>query len=404
MFVLVHSIKGQCSRTRSTRYAAYRHARSASRFRSGLTSKTPAESPGEPTRRRYMTKYIPVNPDDLHDAYLKANRLFSFKARLFGLIGARGYGKTYLAKNVLLKRKKFKNHDFIVVRDTKDACLKLCANGGAKFFNDIMRRPAFKSYRYNITVSDEAMTIYLNGKACGEVMPLNMFYKFKGNAYDIGTILLDEFIPERNQIRSGDMAYALLHTIETIMRDRPDGMVIMTANSLDSGNEILEMLDTNIISGRYGYYCNSAKDAVIYYAPDSEEFKARRAKSLSHKIASGTRYASNLIDNEFASAEARIFERRKPCTLYGIYYNEDDVAIRIYQTKDGSEYYVTKDINPKSYTYMRYVFKVNQVDKIKKFADSKTKKLLQFWFTSGKILFESNYIRNQFVKLISRRI
>lgn len=335
-----------------------------------------------------MQRYIPVKPSELHDKYINLNKLFSFEwASTFGVIGARGYGKTYKIKKKITKDFIFNGDKFVVIRDTIDACEKIAEQKGIKFFGDIFQEPCLSKHTYSI----DGFAITVDNKLAGEIVPLSAYYKYKGNYYDAKNIFFDEFIAEDVQAYRGNRARQFANTIETIVRDRK-ARVYLSANALDLGNDILEMLGIHIKNKQYGYYINKEKKVVIYYAPDSAEFLERKQNSISGTMTKGTFLDANMNHNEFERGECEIFERRKPCNLYGIYYNNEDECIRLYKSNDTNEYYVCKDINSNSYLYMRYVFNAKQMSTNRKYANNDVRKFLQGILYNKQVKFESKYV------------
>lgn len=337
-----------------------------------------------------MIKYISVNSEDLKGEHIVLSRLLSFSwARVYGVIGARDYGKTYGFKKICTEDFIFKNERFIVVRDTITACDEIATAGGLNFFGDIFTfEKKFKNHEYDVA----NYKIRIDGKHAGEIMPLDAYYKYKGNYYDCRNIFFDEFIPEKQQQYRGNRARSFVNTLETISRSRTNCRVFMTANALELGNDILELLDIHIKNGQYGYYINTDKKVVIFYAPDSPGFIERRKTALGANIARGTFLDANFNHNEFDSDDCIIFEKRPPCNLYGIYYSTEGEAVRVYKSNKQDEYYCCKDINAKSYGYMRYCFNISQVGPNRQYAPDTVRKFLARLLELKKIKFESRFI------------
>lgn len=337
-----------------------------------------------------MIKYIPVKSEDLKHDHIVLSKLLSFSwARIFAVIGARDYGKTFGFKKILVEDFIYNHKTFNVVRDTQTACDEITANGGLKFFGDIFTFiKKFTKHKYDVA----NYKIKIDGKHAGEIMPLAAYYKYKGNYYDSENVLFDEFIAEAQQMYRGNRARQFVNTIETISRSRTNSRVFMTANALELGNDILELLNINIKNGKYGYYINTDKKVVVFYAPDSPGFKERRKKSLAANIAKGTFLDANFNNNEFEDQDCIVFEKRPPCNLYGIYYSSEGECVRLYKSNTGNEYFVCKDINAKSYSYMRYCFNISQVGSNRTYAPESVRKFLTKILELKQVKFESRYV------------
>lgn len=349
-----------------------------------------------------MQKFIPIDANQIHGEYISLNRLFSFDwARIFICIGARGYGKTFASKRKCLKTHKYDKLKFIILRDTTSACEEICANGGYKLFNDVFSLPFLKNDSYDIIKN----TILINGHNAGEVIPLSTYYKYKGNSYkDVGWVLFDEFIEESVQAYRGNRARQFANSLETIIRSNKHTRVILTANALDVGNDILELLNIHIKNKQYGFYINEEKKTVCYYAPNSKEFEERKKHSLSTIITKGTFLDDEMNLNSFENNACEIFERRKPCVLEGIFYNNEGECVRLYRAKNGGEYYACKDINPTSNNYLRYVFNAKQVDENKILVEKNMRDFLKNLLKSKSVKFESQYIFNVYCSIVNNTL
>lgn len=346
-------------------------------------------------------KQIFIPAPNASGVHIKLNRLFSFESsgyRIFIVIGARGYGKTYSTKRTCAKDKIFQNEDMAIVRDSESACEEICKDNGIKFWGDVFGKDkGLQKHSYKI----ENSTILIDNKIAGNVIPLSTYHKFKGNYYNIRNFLFDEFIEEKQQVYRGNRARQFANTVETICRTNPRARIILTGNALDLGNDILEILGLNIKNEQFGYYLIPEKKVVCYYAPNSPEFNEAKNESLSGLITKGTFLDDNMNNNSFDNENKLIFEKRKPCSLFGIYYSLENVPVRIYQAKDDSEFYVCKDRNEQSYSYMRFVFDIGQVNNNRKFADKKVKDYLHKQFVNNKMKFESNFIYGVFLSILN---
>ena len=120
------------------------------------------------------------------------------------------------------------------------------------------------------------------------------------------------------------------------------------------------------------------------------------------KLIKGTRYEANLLDNKFLNIpdEDMFYIKKKPCDLYGIYYHRDGIAVRVFEARDGSEYYCSQDINKNSANYMRFTFDIKQVSNKIRMADKDDQKKLQYLFKNNLIKFENSYILKLFKEIV----
>ena len=327
------------------------------------------------------------------------NTLFSFVwAWIYVVIGARGRGKTYGAKKWLLNGWLYHKHKFIILRDTERECEVISQDNGVRFWGDVLGEKKYSNLK--ITMTKES--VFINGVLAGYVMPASLFHLFKGSQYqDVKRVLYDEFIREKKQVRyNGNRALQFLNTLMTVARFRTDFKIVLTANALDKGDVLLSDVFGFKLNG-FGIYKNKAKGIVLDYAPNSEEFEQYQRSGNVYKLVQGTRFEGNLIGNQFAEDDSGMFfDRKKPSTLFGIYYDKEGTAVRIYESRDGDIFYATSDINPNSVNYMRYTFDLRVANHKIKLADNQEKKKLQLLFSNNLIKFESSYILGVFKDII----
>lgn len=337
----------------------------------------------------------------LKRVFYSLNRVLScWWAWLILLIGARRRGKTYQVKCWLLKGWKYKKIKFVILRYTEEECKKLSQDKGVRFWGDVLsKEKKFKDLEIEMT----ADSVYINGELAGYVMPVKMFHKFKGSQYeDCKRILFDEFIPEDLTRYSGDDALQFINMLLTIASYRNDIKVILTANALDCGNALLtDILNIRLKNGQFGLYKRKSKGAIVDYIPNSDEFIEHQKQGNVYKLIKGTRYEANLLNNEFVKDNDGLFyNKRKPCDLIGIYYGRDNVAVRVYQSKDGDDFYCGSDPNPNSANYMRFTFDLKLTTSKISLADNDEKKFLQDLYKNNLIKFQNEYILKVFKDII----
>lgn len=339
--------------------------------------------------------------EKLKKIFYNFNKLFSYIwAWIFIVIGARGRGKTYGAKKWLLSGWLYKKQQFLILRDTQDECEIIAKDGGERFWGDVLNDKKFKNKNIKIEMTKDS--VYINGELAGFIMPATLFSKFKGSQYNkVKRVLYDEFIREKQTRYNGNRALQFLNTLITVGRSRTDFKIVLTANALDKGDTLL--VDVfNIIIDKFGIYKRKNKGVVLDYAENSEEFKQYQKSGNIYKLLQGTRFEDNLIDNQFVDDNTSMFySTRKPCDLFGIYYNgREDTFVRVYQSKDGSEYYCSKDTNPNGVNYMRFTFDIKYANHRIRLADNKEKKLLIEMYQNNLLKFENSFILRVFKDII----
>lgn len=263
--------------------------------------------------------------------YLSNNHLMSYGCHVMAEIGARGIGKTYNKKKYVLKQFIFKGRVFAWLRDNENALKEVMDNNGAKWFKDVIKDPCINKHLKDakIVLKDGILTI--NGKLAGYFMACSTFYKLKGNDYqDIDIIVYDEFIAEKTQAIRGNRAWEFQNMLETIGRLRKDFKVFLTANALDRGDELLNYLLGNIKLTGFGYYVDHKRSVVVHYAENSPAYVEQKKQSIAGRLALGTIFEDNLINNVFTSTKVNLFDRKPKGTfLLAIFRDSLGRRIRI---------------------------------------------------------------------------
>lgn len=336
---------------------------------------------------------------NIKKVFYRLNTVLAFSwAWLIMLVGARRRGKTYSVKKWLLNGYIYKGLQFVIFRDTQAECDILCDNNGNEFWGDVLNEPKFA----NISLEITNRTIYINKQIAGYVMPISAFRKLKGSQYEkVKRGLYDEFIREKGSRYNGNRTIQFLNSLMTVFSLKKDFKLIMTANALDKGDPFIHELGEFDIKD-FGIYKNRQRGIILDYIPNSDDFTRYQQDSNIYKLVHGTRFENNLINNKFVDDEfdSMFYDTRKPCDLYGIYYDRDGNAVRIWERKDGDGFYCGKDTNPNSANYMRFTFDVENASNRIGLAPTKEKKFLQELFANNLILFENKYILNIFKEII----
>ena len=341
------------------------------------------------------------NKEWIKKVFYNLSILLSFSwAWLLVIIGARRRGKTYAVKKWLLTGWLYDGEQFLILRDTDDECEIIAKDGGERFWGDVLEDRKFKNKDIKIEMTKDS--VYVNGELAGYVMPVSLFYKFKGSQYNkVKRILYDEFIREKQVRYNGNRAWQFINTLFSITSYRTDFKIILTANALDKGDTLLVDLFNINING-FGIYKRRDKGVVLDYARNSEEFEEYQKSGNMYNLVKGTRWEGNLVDNQFLNDnDSMFYDKKKPCDLFGIYYSsKDDTFVRVYESKDGDTFYAGKDTNPNTANYMRYTFDIKSVNNRVRMAGNDEKKKLQLLYSNNLIKFENSFILNVFKEII----
>lgn len=337
----------------------------------------------------YIDEYV---NDEL--MYNKTNYLYSFNCRVIMRIGTRGIGKTYDAKKKCIKLWKNKKKRFIWVRATEAACEEMVGENGAKFFDDL--GDEYKSReKYRIRGNN----VYIGDEIIGTIMALSTFYKKKGNAYtDVDIIVFDEVIPERVERRYFDRVNALINTCETIARTRPNAKLILLANALDKGDEILAHFKVKIT--KFGYYINREMSFICHYERPTITYQRAHENGLAGLLARGSEYEDNILSNEFADKTEYFDKRPSTAKLLYIIHDINDAGARLYVNNDGL-LYVCQDFNRIACVNIRYTNILNNISIERQYLPKPMLEQLIKAYTSGRVRFMNAKVKNIFLSFVS---
>ena len=166
--------------------------------------------------------------------YYNFDKLFSFDALFYFVIGERGVGKTFNAKVAVLKKFLKTGEQFIYLRRYKtelDSAL-------ATFWSDLQNNGYFVDYKLEIKKSKMLTTFLCNGKVCGYAVPLSTANILKSTAFPlVNTIIFDEFLLDSGgtyRFLKNEVTMTL-DVCETVFRLR-NGKVLFLGNALTITN------------------------------------------------------------------------------------------------------------------------------------------------------------------------
>lgn len=292
------------------------------------------------------------NKDKIKDEgiYYSFQKLLSYNAFINFLLGARGCGKSYGAKDFLAKSFIKRGDEFVYIRryatEINDATM---AGKKPIFWNQIaLNNEYYKDHKMDNT--SEVFTI--DKKVCGYAIPLSTANIKKSATFEnVKTVIFDEFTLDNTGYYSylSNEVFQFLELLETICRMRNDVRVIFIGNYLSQSNPYFDYFN---ISLPYGNEFKTFKNGLILvnYVKDNERFKQAKRESRLGQLVDGTKYGDYNIDNK-ALLDTEVFLRKKDknCKfmynikanneVYGVWVNDKDDYMLI--SKDYDKNYKT---------------------------------------------------------------
>lgn len=227
--------------------------------------------------------------------WYRVNSLFGNTwAQLFVLIGGRQTGKSYALEEFIIRQFLKKKRLFVWMRLSKISVDKMLANNCDQLFDpDLVRKYNLDLVRskqnvYLVTKRDEKGKV-VKKRLMGRVLALSEMSKEKGVAffdkdYDGWiNIICDEFVREKDERNTFDVAYNLANSLENLVRNRSEKMrVVLIGNMCGEIAEVLGSL--NFLPQEYGRYKLKRKRTIIEYLPVTDGYKEMRKGAIANLI------------------------------------------------------------------------------------------------------------------------
>lgn len=244
----------------------------------------------------------------------KTNQTFKFfdiepimsrNALLNFIVSSRGAGKTYSAKERILRRHIKYDEKFLFLKRSET---EIDATADS-FWDDMTTdKQVFKFQKNRFYVGDRSVDKDDEGndveeitwKLLGYAAALSTTVKLKGmSPQNVGTVLWDEFVAYDGRYLR-DEATRLLDVLETVGRMREDVRLIATGNKNENGyypvlHELGLPKASDFEDNRIYTFKNS--QVLVYSFTNDAYIKAKKKTKLG-KVAAGTSYYESMIENK----------------------------------------------------------------------------------------------------------
>ena len=241
--------------------------------------------------------------------YWNINKLLSYNALFYFVIGERGVGKSYGAKLYVANKFIKKGEQFVYIRryktELKTAMMK---NSTPVFFEQIADDPKMEGHKFKNTKD----TMYIDGKICGYAIPLSVANILKSSTYErVTTIIFDEFILDKGTYHYlQDEVTAFLETFETINRLR-EVKVLFLGNAISITNPYFTYFNLTLpYNSEFKTFKNGL--IVVNYIKNIKYREVKKQTKFGRLI-ENTEYGKYAIDNEFLR-DSKYFIKKKTKT------------------------------------------------------------------------------------------
>ena len=337
--------------------------------------------------------------------YYNFNKVDGSNATLMMIAGGRGIGKTYGAKEKVIKSALTKGTQFILLRRYKTE-LKVAK---ASFFNDLVANGKFPKWDFRVQ-GDEAQAAHASTrdheqrpwKTIGYFFALSTQITIKGSSFPkVTKIIFDEFIIEKGSLHyiDGNEEYAkFLNFYSTIDRGQDRVKVYLLANSVSIMNPYF--LANDIIPDQTGEFAVIKDGFVCVHFPDAEEYQAKFkqtkfGKYIHKHVESYADYASN---NKFADNHDLNIGVRPPEAIYRFTLETPDATFSLWKKSD--EWYceqkLPKDLQQRHFTLIPANASRNKTLLVR---SDELMKILRAAYKQGRVTFDNPQTRNGFINV-----
>lgn len=329
--------------------------------------------------------------------YYNYDKLLSYNCLLYFVIGERGVGKTYGAKDYCINHYKKKKKKFAWVRRYgSDLESAIGTTKNPEFFKAIQDK---HNGNYSIIESKKIKYLALDDKIIGYGMSLKMAESLKGTEFnDVDTIIFDEFLVGDGGSRYlKDEPMYLLSLIESIARFRKI-RVILLGNATSTINPYFDFFGIHL-PYKSNFQTFKRGTIVVNYIKNEAYRKAKKESEFG-QLVKGTPYEYYAIDNKFINDNSDFIKKRsnKAKLFFNIVLNNNPYGIWI----DGDEMFISKACNLKHQVILSFDYTSHNENTIMIKSNSVFMKNIQNHYNRGKLFFENQKIKHYMIDLLKK--
>lgn len=334
--------------------------------------------------------------DNLKNIFYDYQKVLSYNALLYILIGERGVGKTYGFKKFVIKRFLKTGKQFVYIRRYEsDLEESVGTNTDQKFFEQI--KEEFPNHTFKISKSKKVRRLYIDDKICGYALPLSSADSLKSSTYEkVDVIGYDEFMLKEgsSQHYLKNEPEIILDIIETIARLR-DIRVFCLGNAISSTCPLMSYFDLTL---PYNSDIKTFKDGliVVNYIKN-QAYREVKHKSKFGKLIEGTRYAKYAIDNEFLTDSKAFIKKKYKTSKFYFIIKLNHQNYGVWRDSKTNSLFISQDLDPNC--PIRFVLNNENHDENSILTKCRTNPYFKNVFNHyklGLLYFESQKVKNIF--------
>lgn len=334
--------------------------------------------------------------------FLNLNKILSYGSFLTFVIGERGVGKTYSAKQFIVNHfKKTGKQTIYLRRYNKELNEALMKKSIPIFFDQI------KDKFPDDTLSNSKELLYCNKKVCGYGVALSTSNILKSSTFEkVDTIIFDEFILDK-----GTYHYLAKETtfffefLESVFRLR-NGRVLLLGNAISITNPYFTDLNLTLpYNSEYKIFKKDDKGQpliMVYYGKNLAYREAKKSTRFGQLI-DGTKYGSYAIDNEMLRDSKSFLGKKTKDAKFFFILKLNSKNIGIWIDYKLCKMFISYDYDPNC----PVIFSINSEDHDENTILIRTRtspffKSILDYYRSANLYFENQQVKNQVMIVLVR--
>lgn len=264
------------------------------------------------------------------------NRTLSYNCLLNFIVGPRGVGKTYSAKNRVIRNFIKKGEQFVYLRRYET---ELKPSNMEKFFDDIA--PEYPDHAFLSSHNK----FYIDAQIAGFYLPLSKAAQYKSVPFpNVSLVIFDEFIIDQGLIRylpNEVITFNEMYSTIARLRDIP---VLFLSNAITFTNPYFLFFDLSLQQGQKLV----KKGDILLELVDSPIYTDAAKNTRFGRIISGTDYGKYAMENNFLKDNDTFIEKMNESGVYLMTLRMGGHSFGVYSVTDSNCWYVSEKVDKTS--------------------------------------------------------
>lgn len=334
-------------------------------------------------------------------SFYSFDKAMSYNAAYNFIVGARGLGKTYGAKRMVINRAIRYDEMFIYLRRYKEDL-----KGRFTFFADVMHEFPEWDFRVNgmnaeMAPSDTREDKKRPWKLIGYFIALSQSASYKSVAYPkVTKIIFDEFIIEKGVIKYlTNEAKVFNDFYSTVDRYKDKTTVLFLANAISITNPYF--LEFDIKPSDSTEYKVLYDGFILTHFPDAAQFQNEVYATRFGRFIKDTDYAEYSVGSIFSDDSEQMLALKDASAKYRFSLETSMGTFSVWWDVNTNYFYIQSTLPKQQLLYTLLPENIS-ADKLLLMRNDKVLQYLRTAFTMGRMWFDTSKSRNAFVEIFRK--